>query len=261
MSFLTANYGYWEFWAPADPVNGFFGAQKVTFDGENKIIIVNSDVNTISVRQDIYSNWKEWVQVRDNSKYLAAIRVSGGDPIGGGQFTGDVYFTINGWRILVDHSCVIDGVIYSDDYPSPFVPVTGTQLVTNKVAALVSVVATETVGGITIPTAQEIRQEMDANSSKLIAIKAKTDTITSAPTAEQVADQVRLELTPELAKIMTLSSNPGLTNSQATMLLEMYQLLGLDPTIPLVVTQNARVAGTIEQNILTSSTETIVTRV
>ena len=259
MSFLTANYSYWEFWAPADPDNGFYGPQKVTFDGENKLVIVNADVSTISVKEDIYSNWKEWFQVRDNSKFLAAIRVSGGDPIGGGAYTGDVYFMINGWRIVVDHSCVIDGVIYSDDFPSPFVPITGTQLVTNKVSSLVSVIAPQ-ISGITVPTVVEIRQEMDSNSSKLTAIKQKTDTITTAPSASSIASAVRVELTPELTKIM-LIENSGLTPNQANMLLEMYDLLGLDPTKPLIVTQNQRVAGDINQTIVTSATETIVTRV
>jgi hypothetical protein len=261
MSWLTANYGFWEFWAPYDPTNGFYGEQKCIFDGENKLIYVNPNISSISVKEDVYSNWKEWVQVRDNSKFPPAIRVTGGDPIGGGAFTGDVYFLINGWRLYIDHSLNIDGVIYSDNYPSPFVQQENTQIVTNKVSSLVSIVATETIGGISIPTVQQIRQEIDTNSSKLTSIKAKTDTITVAPTAAEIADQVRVELTPELAKIMTLSNNPGLTNSQATMLLEMYELLGLDPEKPLIVTKTARVAGDIAQSILTSANETIVTRV
>jgi hypothetical protein len=130
---------------------------KVTFDGINKIITIGSNVSSINIKTDIYSDWKEWVTLRDNAKYLPAIRVSGGDPIGSGGFTGDVYFLINGWRIVVDHSCSFDGVIYSDDYPSPFIQVDGTQIVTNKVSSLVSVVApTVTVDGITVPTTSEI---------------------------------------------------------------------------------------------------------
>lgn len=56
------------------------------------------------------------------------------------------------------------------------------------------------------------------------------------------------------------SGGSSLSPSQATMLSEMYELLGLDPTKPLVVTQTQRVAGDINQTIVTSSTETIVTR-
>jgi hypothetical protein len=262
MSWVTANYGYWEFWAPYDPINGYYGGQKCTFDGLNKIIYVNPDVTELSIRDDVYSNWKEWVQVRDNSKFAPAIRTTGGDPVGSGQFTGDVYFLINGWKLYVDLTKVsITGVLYSDNYNTAYYSLIGVPQFPVKVSSLVSVVATETIGGISIPSVQEIRQEMDTNSSKLIEIKSKTDTITTAPTAAQIADEVRIELTPELAKIMTLSSNPGLTNSQATMLLEMYELLGLDPAKPLIVTETSRVAGDIEQNIITSSSSTIVTRV
>jgi hypothetical protein len=259
MSWLTANYGFWEFWAPYDPANGYYGEQKCIFDGVNKLIYVNPNVSSISVKEDIYSNWKEWVQVRDNSKFPPAIRVTGGDPIGGGAFTGDVYFMINGWRLYIDHSLNIDGVIYSDNYPSPFVQQENTQIVTNKVSSLVSVVATETVGGITVPTVQQIRQEMDANSSKLTAIKTKTDVIA---TSSQIASAVRTELTEELDHVLTLQNGQGLSGSQATMLLEIYRLYGLDPTRPLIVTKTARTAGDgISQNIISDDNQTIVARV
>lgn len=129
----------------------------VTFDGINKLIIINANESSINIKEDVYSSWKEWVSLRDNAKFLPAIRTTGGDPIGGGQFTGDVYFLINGWRIIVDHSCNIDGVIYSDDYPSPFVQVSGTQIVTNKVSSLVSVIApVVTIDGGAIPSASSI---------------------------------------------------------------------------------------------------------
>ena len=129
----------------------------VTFDGINKLIIINSGEDVINIKENVYSAWKEWASLRDNAKFLPAIRTTGGDPIGGGQFTGDVYFLINGWRILVDHSCNIDGVIYSDDYPSPFVQIQNTQIVTNKVSSLVSVIApVVTIDGGAIPSASSI---------------------------------------------------------------------------------------------------------
>ena len=259
---ITVGYGYWEFWAPYAPLDGFYGEHNCIFDGENKLIYVNPLISSIKVKEDVYSDWKEWSQVRDNSKFPPAIRTTGGDPIGDtGEFTGDVYFLINGWQFIIDHTLTIDGVIYSDDFDSPFVQVAGTQIVTNKVSSLVSVIAPQVqISGISVPTVQEIRQEMDANSSRLFSIKTKVDTLNNGPTAAVIADAVRTELTPELAHLMTLE-NTGLTSTQATMILEMYELLGLDPTKPLIVTQTARVAGDISQNIITSSTETIVSRV
>jgi hypothetical protein len=76
-----------------------------------------------------------------------------------------------------------------------------------------------------------------------------------------LADAVRTELTPELAHIMTLSSNPGLTGTQATMLLELYNMMGLDPAKPLIVTKTGRFAGDITQSITTNTEQTTVQRV
>jgi len=118
----TFNYGYWEFWGPYDPENGYYGNQKVTFDGENKKIIVNEGVTNITVKGDIYSNWKEWMQVRDNSKFLPAIRTTGGDPAGDGQRTADIYFLINDWQIVVNQLVKVEGILYHDNSElEPFV--------------------------------------------------------------------------------------------------------------------------------------------
>ncbi len=109
---------------------------KVVFDGENKLIIINPNEPAISVKEHIYSAWKEWMLLRDNSKFLPALRVSGGDPIGVGAATGDVYFTLNGWKVLLLNNCDITGTLYSDDYPSPFIVEEGAKIVTNKVSAI-----------------------------------------------------------------------------------------------------------------------------
>lgn len=136
----------------------------------------------------------------------------GGIPIGGGEFTGDIYFLINGWRLYIDHSCFIDGVIYSDDYPSPFLEKEGTQIVINRVSALVQTI--ETGGGGTAPSAADIRQEMDQNSVKLNAINNQTDTLKSSlaaldtkidalPTASETADAVWSHTLRELSTTLT----------------------------------------------------------
>lgn len=121
MSFVTNNYGYWEFWAPISPANGYYGSQKCTFDGINKQIIVNPGETEISVKQDLYSAWKEWVQVRNNARYLPAFRTIGGDPVGGGQYAGDIYFLKNGWQIVVNSQVNFQGILYHDDSISPFI--------------------------------------------------------------------------------------------------------------------------------------------
>ena len=82
--------------------------------------------------------------------------------------------------------------------------------------------SSRTITGGSGPTATEIRQEMDSNSTKLSAIKSKTDNLPSdpadqslleaaiagvtAPSAGQVASQVRTELSSELAKVAALNT-------------------------------------------------------
>lgn len=71
----------------------------VSFDGTNKQIIL-SDVGDYTV-QDIYSDWKRWVQSGVGAPYAAAFDTTGGDDIGGGTFIGSYFFlrTDNGWTI------------------------------------------------------------------------------------------------------------------------------------------------------------------
>lgn len=109
---------------------------KVVFDGLNRLIYINPDEPVISVKTDIYSSWKEWARLRDNAKFLPAIRTTGGDPVGGGQFTGDVYFMINNWQIYVSDATEINGIIYSDNFPSPFVTAPEANIVRSTVSSL-----------------------------------------------------------------------------------------------------------------------------
>lgn len=71
----------------------------VSFDGINKQIVL-SDVGDYTV-QDIYSEWKRWVQSGTGAPYAAAFDTTGGDDIGGGTFIGSYFFlrTDNGWTI------------------------------------------------------------------------------------------------------------------------------------------------------------------
>lgn len=191
----------------------------VTFDGINRLIIISDAATEISIKTDVYSAWKEWTRLRDNGKFLPAMRVTGGDPVGGGQYSGDIYFLINDWKIVVGHSCLIDGVIYSDDFPSPFVQIEGTQLVTNKVSSLVSVVETSTIVG-NFPTPTDIVNAMDLDSVKLAQIKAILDSMT-VPTAEQNATAVWN------APISTMTDKTTIGGYVSRVLLSIPKFLGL----------------------------------
>lgn len=132
---MTASlfYGYWEFWEPYNPSYDIgpnapaFGNQKVVFDGVNKLIRVVSGVTSLDVQIDIYGNWKEWMLVRENSKYSQALTAVGGDPITGTTAVGITYFLENGWRIKMwegSHLLSVAGNIYTrepgqDPYVEP----------------------------------------------------------------------------------------------------------------------------------------------
>lgn len=108
----------------------------VDFDGAAKRIRIAPGVGQLDVKTNLYSAWKEWMQLYDNSKYLPAFRTIGGDPLGGDQYAGDLYFLMNGWQIEVNHPVQITGVLYHDDGISPYV-ISGGGGVTATVAALV----------------------------------------------------------------------------------------------------------------------------
>jgi len=201
--------------------------QKVTFDGVAKIITVNEGVTSLDIRTELYSAWVNWLSVGESTHFLNAMRYTGLDPIPTG-FTGDTYFLINGWKLYIDITKVsVTGVLYSDNYPTAFFDYSGNPQYPMVVSSVINTVT--------------------------ILQNVITDN------AASIAAATRVELTPELNKINTLEN--GLTPNQLTMLQEIYALYGLDPTKPLLVTDTQRQAGTINQTITTTPTQTTVQRV
>lgn len=161
--------------------------QKVTFDGIARIIYVNPTVTTLDIRSEVYSAWIDWVTLRDNMKYTVPIRYTGFDPIGGGKYTGDSYFLINGWKLSVDLAKVrVTGVLFSDDYDTAYYTPTMVAQYPATVSSLVSTVAIPSAGpsaaevwaynnralSVPSPTAQEIANATWAHSftNKLLTI-------------------------------------------------------------------------------------------
>jgi hypothetical protein len=56
---------------------------------------------------------------------MPALRTIGGDPLGSGQFAGDLYFLMNGWQIVIGHAVQMSGVLYHDDGVPVFVVLPG----------------------------------------------------------------------------------------------------------------------------------------
>jgi hypothetical protein len=101
---------------------------KVTFNGVNKLILVNNSITELDVKTDIYSEWKSWSLIGDNLKYLPAISCIGGDPIGGANYLGSTFFLENAWKIKPyswNHTLTITGNLFTRDQSSPFVSCDG----------------------------------------------------------------------------------------------------------------------------------------
>jgi len=95
------NYGDWSFWRPYFPPDGYYGESQIAFDGPNRLILIAEGVTLISVKSQIYSVWKRWVQVpgANNARWPQAMSAVGGDPITTTEFLGATFFLENGWRI------------------------------------------------------------------------------------------------------------------------------------------------------------------
>lgn len=106
---------------------------KVTFDGPNKLIILNTGVTTIDVEIDLYSEWKKWVLIDPNSQWAAAFRTVGGDVIGTNQFIPKYFFLINTWKVKIDNLSVnFSTNLYSDDYLNPLIITNSSVIVKNS---------------------------------------------------------------------------------------------------------------------------------
>lgn len=117
---------------------------KVTFDGINRLIIINDGQSSINIEQDIYSDWKEWSLTRDNLKWYPALRTVGGDPTIGGNKLGATFFTINNWQILINNNVTFNGNIFSDNFSSPYRTAQNTKLALSQVSNLIDKVGTST---------------------------------------------------------------------------------------------------------------------
>jgi hypothetical protein len=239
------------------------GGYRIYDGGTSSELLLSTDV-----KKDLWSRWVDWHALNDWA--LPAFGRAGGNLRPTGEYASSDFslLTSDGWRIIManyPHETVFNGNLFAEGSDSLFdISRITSQSVVPRIQGSANLLTYNITSGGSGTSAESIRIEMDTNSIKLAeivsktnAIKVRTDVLEPAPSPQSIADAVRLELSPELGMI----TEGGLTNQQATMLLEMYRLLGLDPTRPLVVTATSRSAGVeIGQIINTNSTNTIVTR-
>jgi hypothetical protein len=166
----------------------------------------------------------------NNSQWPVAMRQAGGDDLGGGLSIPPYMFLLNGWRVRPmesNHLLNITGNLFVDGGGAPVV---------NTIGAF----------NVSVQYTVPVQAQAIATGGNVYSLA-------------QIGTAVRSELAPELNKIN--AQVDGLTPSQLILLTEVYQLYGLDMTKPLVVTDTSRTAGTINQTIAKTPTQTTVTRV
>lgn len=138
---------YVQFW------DDFIDPLKATFNGETKIITISPQYTDVRVKLDLYSASKRWLQRRQNASYPPCFETSGGESVGSGLYTGDIYFLVNGWRINIDHQVNIIGTIYnkSNSSQSPYIVESGGGVI----ATVSSLAYAYNTTGVTVPSAAE----------------------------------------------------------------------------------------------------------
>lgn len=143
---------YFSFW------DDFVDPLKVTFDGDNRKIYLNTQYSTFRIKEDIYAATKRWLERRQNLSYLPPLRSIGGDVTGSGQYAGDLYFLINGWQIVVTHLANITGSLFNDDVNTPSYLILSGGGVISTVSSLAY--SYNVSLGVTVPTAAEISDKV-----------------------------------------------------------------------------------------------------
>lgn|SRR3990167_6311753 len=199
-------------------------ADVVTFDPTNRLIIeINTGspaVNEIDA-VEVYSEWKDWL-IADPTRlgWPQAFTPVGGDPRTETQNLGITRFLENGWRIRpaeYSHKLVVTGNLFTREAgQSIFKPTIGAYNVHTE-TVVSNIIDTMTVGGVDQATVQA-------------ALTAQGYTTARGPKLDELDAAVSSRAT----------SGQGLTSTQATMLTELFLLMGLDPTKPLVVTNTTR---------------------
>jgi len=130
---------------------------KVVFDGDNRLIYVAPQYSSISVKVDVYAAMKRWLQRRQNTQYYPPVRTIGGDSVGtSGQYAGDIYFLFNNWYMIIDHQVSVNGILYSDNYSTPYSITAGGGVIANVSNLAYSY---NTIGSV-VPTAAQIATQV-----------------------------------------------------------------------------------------------------
>lgn len=122
----------------------------ITFNPSTKIIQLDSASVSAAT---IWSRWVDWFCTSDNSKYLPAMEVIGGNQVDGSIYIPSYFYLLDGWRIRPmesNHNLEITGNIIVQGGGDPIVNTVGTYQVNVRFTVPV---AAQLVGNI--PTASQ----------------------------------------------------------------------------------------------------------
>lgn len=236
---ISVYYGHWEYWKLG---------HKVTFDGPNRLIIINEGVTEIDIQRDIYSAWKEWSLVETNSRYLQALNTVGGEPTISGQRLDVTYFLINGWRIKPypgSYQLNLVGNIFDVDGGDIKVPADVNPLFPNNIS-------------INTSTSVIVRQ-VDSGGSSGATSSLSPDESAALFNIENKVIEIRNILNYPVQATLVPSQEQALLDIQSK-LLELWKLHGLDPNNDLSVGQDARNVDNITQTFNKQNDGSIIVR-
>ena len=264
----STHYGFWDYWELR---------HKVTFDGVNRLILINPGETGIDMQRDVYSAWKEWASIYNNLRYYKPLDVIGGDPTTPGQFLDATYFLINDWKFKPypgNYNLNIVGNVYepvSGDIKIPADIVSGEAnniTINLNTSNIVRRIDGSTSGsGLTLAQ-NETLYRIDDNVLIIRNLLQSPITASLEPSqASQLSniEQLSISQSSQLTSLINANVSQSLyiIDLQAK-LFEVWQLHGLDIDNPLLVTQTSRTFDSVSQTIETigsgSTQETTIYR-
>jgi hypothetical protein len=178
----------------------------VTFNGSTKRVIMDAASTVLNV-VGMYSDWVDWAITGNNLAYNALADEVGGNDIDTGAGTSiPIYvFLTNSWRIAPDEAdhtlAVTTGIVLVSGGGDPFVDTAGAYTVRINYQQPVQAITVST-GGTVAPSASEMRAAMGLAAANL-------DTqLDALPTAVEI----RAEIDANSTAIAAIPTNPLLTN-------------------------------------------------
>jgi len=193
-------------------------------NGVTKTITLTTGTTSVSVR-DVWSRWVDWFLTSDNSKFLPAFEQVGGNDIDASQGTKiPIYaFLVNGWKLRpqeANHTLTVnDGILLVNGGGDPFLNTNGAYTVRINYQQPVQAISFSSTGGSSSTlTKEEIREEIDNNSTKLLELQTKTDELhkigglsqTNPATTTQneiTAGTIKIDISGNGETITTLTRN------------------------------------------------------